>query len=132
MEITHVTHSCSRDDFVIKSFLTHPHLHKSPYRRIIMSRPIIIPTKPIPRIQLLTVILVRLNTDCRSKRPSKRIISIRLLHIAILVCHNPGIPLMILQIEMVLPIRETHIPSLIEQHPQHPVLIDRISTVIRC
>ena len=95
-----------------------------------MSCSIIIPINPVLSIQFLTIILIRLNTPRSSKQSAEWVIIISFFHITVLICYHTDISLMIFQIKMKLLIRETYITSLIQQHLQRAVLIDRIATVI--
>ena len=87
----------------------------SSQRCIIMSRSIIIPIQTFLWIQLLTIILVRLNIVRTCKYIPERIVMVRFLYASTLIDYHTIVTLMIFQVIMILVIIQRDITLFCQQ-----------------
>ena len=95
-----------------------------------MPCPVVVPVQTILTIQLFPVILVRLDRAGRGKHTAERIIMVHFLHSSCRADHHPVVTLMVLQVVMVLPVRQGDVADISQQQFRAAVLIDHIAKVI--
>ena len=96
-----------------------------------MARTVIVPVQTVLAVELLAIILIRLDIIRARKYPAERIVMVRLLNRSALTNDHTVIALMVFQVIMVLSIRQSDVALFRQQQLLRAVFIDHIPAIVR-